>query len=87
MIRHFGLQSSRAGLGGMSTDATATRDIYAPRDLPPLPCGSILNPPLPRSEFAQSMIDVLCVFFGALFVTVTGLGVAFSLFVLWFVQI
>ena len=52
--------SGRVSLGGLSTDAPATRSIYAPRDSVLLPPGNL---PLPRGQFTQAMFDV-----GTLFV-------------------
>lgn len=82
-MRNFGIQSSRASLGGVSTDAAATRGIYAPRDSILIPA----SPPLERSQIKQAFLDVLCVVFGALFLTVTGVGLAFSLFIGFFVHL
>jgi hypothetical protein len=48
----------------------------------PLPPGSILT----RSKFSQAMLDVLAICVGVLLVSVTGIGVAGSLFVLLFVR-
>ena len=41
----------------------------------------------PRGNFSQTLIDVATIFFCALFVTVTGVGLAFALFVLFFVKV
>lgn len=81
--RHFGLQSSRVGLGGMSADAATTRGSkYAPRDsnsLPPSPSYFISTPPSPaleRGQFAQAAIDVLTfgvwIFLGLLAAAIVG---------------
>ena len=73
--------SNRASFGGMNTGAAATRDAKHARDSIPSEFA------FPRGNFSQTVIDVAAIVFGALFVTVTGLGIAFSLFVLWFVKI
>jgi hypothetical protein len=41
---------------------------------------------LHRSEFTQTLLDVGAILFGFLFVTVTGMGLAASLFFLLFVK-
>ena len=76
--------SERAGLGGLSTDAPATRSIYAPRDSVLLPPGNLS---LPRSEFAQAVLDVFKLLCAFLIVSATGCGIAFAFFVLFFVRI
>jgi len=76
--------SERAGLGGLSTDALATRGIYAPRDSVLLPPG---NSSLPRSDFTQAVLDVLHLLCAFLLVSATGCGIAFAFFVLVFVRL
>jgi hypothetical protein len=75
--------SERAGLGGLSTDAPATRGIYAPRDSVLLPPGNLS---LPRSEFAQAVLDVFKLLCAFLLVSATGCGVALVFLVLLFVK-
>lgn len=75
--------SERSGLGGLSTDAPATLGSYAPSD-------SILVPadlPLPRSNLLQAVRDVFFLGSAFLFVGATGCGLAFALFVLFFVRL
>ena len=76
--------SGRVSLGGLSTDAPATRSIYAPRDSVLLPPGNLS---LPRSEFAQAVLDVFKLLCAFLIVSATGCGIAFAFFVLFFVRI
>jgi hypothetical protein len=52
-----------------------------------LPSQSIVtNPLLPRSEFAQALFDVFKIVCAFLLVSATGIGIAFSFFILLFVQ-
>lgn len=86
-MRNFGIMS-RLEARGVSDLQPATRDRYSPRDLK-LPPGSILSPadlPLPRSKFSQAMLDVLAICVGVLLVSVTGISVAGSLFMLLFIR-
>ena len=76
--------SERVSLGGLSTDAPATRSIYAPRDSVLLPPGNLS---FPRSEFAQAVLDVFKLLCAFLIVSATGCGIAFAFFVLFFVRI
>lgn len=81
MSRNYGIMSDRQSPRGASVLPAATRDEIHPRDSIPSEFA------FPRGNFSQTVIDVAAIVFGALFVTVTGLGIAFSLFVLWFVKI
>lgn len=70
--------------GAFGTDPAATRGSqYAPRDSILLPA----DPPLERSEFTQSLIDIAAVFLAALVVSITGVGFAASLFIVLFVRL
>ena len=75
--------SERAGLGGLSTDAPATLGSYAPSDSNPLPAKSILHsedipdPPLNVFEFLRD----------AILVSIAGLALAVSVFILLFVRV
>lgn len=42
--------------------------------------------PLKRSEFKQTTLDVLALLGAFLFVSATGIGIAFAVFCLFFVQ-
>lgn len=61
--------SRRAILGGMSNDAAASRGMqYTPRDLPPLPCGSLNSSgsALKRFDLPEPFRDIGLVLFGSL---------------------
>lgn len=54
------------------------------------PSGSLLAEPVPelkRSNLAQAILDVLFVFSAFLFVTITGVGIAFAVLTLLFVNL
>jgi hypothetical protein len=73
-----------APYGGRSGDQpSATRSNYAPRDSILLPPGNLS---LPRSEFAQAVLDVFKLLCAFLLVSATGCGIAFVFFVLLFVK-
>lgn len=86
-MRHFGNpMGGRAALGGMSND-TASRGRYAP--LPELPAGSILpaGSSLEFSDPPEPVLNSFSVIVRALVASVTGLGIAFAVFVLLFVKL
>jgi hypothetical protein len=86
-VRHFGIPiGGTASLGGVSTDGPS-RGSYAP--LPEFPAGSILpaRAPLELSDASDPMLNSFAVIVRALLGTVTGLGLAFGLFVLFFVKV
>lgn len=82
MTRHFGIKSNRASLGGMSTDAVATRNAILPRDLNCFPSQSILHP----QDILDPPLDIRRALVGALVGSVTGVLFAIALFVLLFVE-
>jgi hypothetical protein len=93
MSRHFGIMSSRSALGGTSDRPAATRGSYAPRDhvnqyFPP---GSILadaaDTPFPRSNFLQTVFDIGTLGFLFFFLGLTGVAIAGSFFLLFFVAV
>lgn len=93
MTRNWGLTTSAPVLRGVERPERS-RAYTTPRDLdnllPPLPPRSIIKPadlPLPRSQLAQAMLDVLAVSFAFLFLSVTAVGVAAGGFILLFVRI
>lgn len=83
-MRNFGLHDRRVSLGGSSTDAPVPRDIYAPRDSVLLPPGNLA---FPRSNFLQSLFDILAIMVGMLLISATGISLAFCLFVLLFIEL
>ena len=89
--RNFGIMSGPASLRGVSTDRPATRDAIQTRDfIPPLPASSILHaacPPFKRGELTQTLIDVVCVFFGLLLLFATAASIPLALFLLLFVNL
>lgn len=76
--------SGRMISGGFDNHPPATRGIYSPRDSILIPPGYF---PLPRSEFAQTVIDVFRLLCAFLLVSATGCGLAFAFFVLFFVRL
>jgi hypothetical protein len=78
----FKIMSSRSALGGISGEPAATRDAILPRDSS-LPRDFLF----PRGDFLQTVIDIATVIFCALFVTVTGVGLAAAVFILLFVKV
>ena len=80
IVRHFGIQSGRSALGGMSDRPSATRDAMIPR-------GSILVPtdlPFKRGHLAQALIDITALIFGALFISSVAASIPVALFLLVF---
>ena len=74
--------SERAGLGGLSTDAPATRGIYAPRDSNPLPSQSILH----REDISYPTLDIGGLIRDAILGTITAVALVASVFILLFVK-
>jgi hypothetical protein len=70
--------------GHSGNQPPATRDVlkYAPRDSILIPS----DPPFERSKIAQALIDCFAVAFAAFLLSVTGIGIAASFFILLFVQ-
>lgn len=74
--------SVRTALGGNEQPSARYRAV-TPRD-------SILisaDPPFKRGQFTQALFDVLALLGAFLLVSATGIGLAFSIFVLLFVRI
>jgi hypothetical protein len=82
MSRNFGIMSGPKALGA-SSSRPATRDKYASRDLHLDP----LLPLLPRSNFAQAMLDIATLIFCSLFICLTGVAISASFFLLFFVNL
>lgn len=64
MTRHFGIQSDRQRLGGISTLPAASRDTL--RELPPLPRGSILFDGGFVSERDRNRLPIIVLYLGFL---------------------
>ena len=82
--------SGRQRLGGMSTLPSTSSAGGTRADLIPLPCGSLIDPgsaPLKRGYLLQTLIDLLAIGAGALLVSATASVIAFSVFVLFFVEL
>jgi hypothetical protein len=77
--------SGRASLGGFSTDAAASRGIYAPRDSILVSPGAV-RPPLKSSQIRETASYVAHLLALYLFLTVTGLSIAAAFFILLFVE-
>ena len=78
--------SRRVSLGGFSTDAAASAQVRAP-NLIPFPQGSIHRAPLKSSDIRNATFEIAALVFAFLFVTVTGFGLALSVFVLLFIEV
>ena len=79
------LMSGRASLGGFSTDAAASRGIYAPRDSILLPSDAI-RAPLKSTQIRETASYIAHLLALYLFLTVTGLSIVAALFILLFVE-
>ncbi len=83
--RHFGLSNmtARPITGGRQPTARHHAPPEAQRNLSSFP----VDPSLPRSNFAQAVIDVAAVVFAFLFVSVTALAIVGALFIMIFVSV
>lgn len=77
-------RTSRAILGGgdRSPGSHSAHDTQRGSKLLPT-----VNLTFPRGNFAQTMLDILALFFWTLLVCVTGAGIAVALFILFFVGV
>jgi hypothetical protein len=75
--------TSRATVGGNQSRGSLRSSKYA------LPSNSVLiprEPPLERSEFAQTSLDILAVIFGALFICSLAVSLPLALYMLFFCE-
>jgi hypothetical protein len=79
-----GIMSSRSALGGTSDRPAATLGNYAPSDSILL---SPADPPFPRSNFLQTVFDVLALASFAVLLCASGIGLGLALYVLFFVRL
>lgn len=83
MSRNFGIMSSRPRLGGTSARPAASIGSYAPSNSILIPS----SPTLESSDIPDTLRDIVAVGFAFLFVSSVGIGFAFSLFCLFFVDL
>lgn len=84
MSRNFGVTSG-ATVGDNQPRRSHGGKLNAPHNLILFP--HAVRAPLKSSEIREAVFNIASVFFVLLFLTATGLGLAFSLFVLLFVRL
>lgn len=79
--------STPRAYGGMSDSRRPIHTQGALRNSQFLSAQELVSSPFKRSEILQTLIDVGAVLAGFLLALITGLGIAFAIFVLLFVQL
>jgi hypothetical protein len=80
--------SDRRRFGGhLNTSSVAYGAGVRAPNLIPLPSGSIHRAPLKSAEIRKTTFEIAALIFAFLFVTVTGLGLSFAVFLLLFVKL